>query len=214
MRVIPNSCMPTLDLLESMALAKKHGVKFAPFAVAKKEGELANACKKIGFPLVLKLVSSKVSHKTEVKGVVLNVRDEAAAAKEFKRLRKLPGFKGVVVQPMVKGVELIVGGKNDAQFGPTVLFGLGGVFVEIYKDTSLRICPITGRDAEEMLDEIKAAGLLKGYRGSKPVNRKKLVELLLNACKLMAKEKIQELDLNPVIANDQEVLAVDARVVR
>ncbi len=206
--------MATLNLVESMALAKKYGVPFAPFVAVKKEAELARACKKIGFPLVLKLVSGKISHKTEVKGVVLNVRDEAMATKEFNRLRKLPGFQGVLVQPMVKGIELIVGGKRDAQFGPTVLVGLGGVFVEIFKDTSLRVCPFGRADAEEMLDELKSAKLLKGYRGSKPVNRKKLVDLLLCTAKLMEKENVLELDLNPVIANEKEVVAVDARVVR
>ena len=159
--------MPVLDLMQSMALAKKHGIPFAPSVAVKKESEVGKACRKMRFPVVLKLVSGKISHKTEARGVVLNVKDEATALREFRRLRKLPGFRGVLVQPMVKGIELIVGGKWDAQFGPTVLFGLGGVFVEVYQDTALRICPLTKADAEEMIDEIKASKLLKGYRGAK-----------------------------------------------
>ena len=206
--------MATLDLVQSLALAKKYGVALAPHVLVKEESEAGKACRKIGFPLVLKLVSSEISHKTEVKGVVLNVGDEAAALKEFRRMKKLPGFKGVVVQPMVRGLELIVGGKRDEQFGPTVLFGLGGIFVEVFKDLSLRICPLTRADAEEMLDEVKAAKLLKGFRGAKPVNRKQLVDLILHAGRLMEKEGVQELDLNPVIANEKNVWAVDARVIK
>lgn len=206
--------MTTLDLLESIQLLQKSGIKFVPYAVAKNESELQKACKKLKFPLAMKVVSQKISHKTDVGGVKLNIQNVNEAVQAFAKMKKLSGFSGVLLQRMAKGRELIIGGKRDAQFGPVVLFGLGGIFVEVIKDVSMRLCPILPKDAAEMTSEIKGVELLKGTRGQKPVNFKGLQQTLLKVSNLMAKnKKILELDLNPVFANEKEVLAADARVV-
>lgn len=206
--------MAVLDLSESKKLAKKYGVKFARSQTVKNERELKEAVKKLGFPLALKIVSEKIVHKTEAGGVKLGLRSEKEALKAFKELKKLEGFKAVEAQEMAEGTELIVGGKTDPQFGPVVLFGLGGIFVEILKDVSLRICPLTRQDAREMIKEIKGYKILKGARGREPVDLKALEDCLLKVCRMMREENIEELDLNPLMASGKSLKAIDARVVR
>ena len=143
--------MKLLSLTESIKLVKKYGVQFAPSRQAGTAEEAARAAEELGFPVALKLISSKISHKTDIGGVALNIENSAGARKAFARMRKLRGFKGVLVQKMVRGKEIIIGGKRDEQFGPTILFGLGGIFVEVFKDYTVRVCPITVRDAREMV---------------------------------------------------------------
>lgn len=204
----------TLDIVESMKIVEKYGIKFAHHKVARNEKELESACKKIGFPVAVKIISTKISHKTERGGVEVGIKSIAEAHRAFRKMKKLTGFGGVVVQKMVKGTEIIIGGKRDMQFGPTVLVGLGGIFVEVFKDYAIGICPITRKTATEMISELKALPIIKGYRTKKAVNMRKLEEAIMKAGKLMQKEKkIQEIDLNPLIGNKKEVVAVDARVV-
>ena len=206
--------MPTLNLFDSMKIAKKHGIKFVETIPAKTEKETIDACKKIGFPVAMKLVSSKISHKTDAGGVILNIDSNKEAANAFNKLKKLAGFKAVAVQKMVKGIEIIIGGKTDENFGPTILFGLGGIFVETFKDYSLRVCPISPFDAKEMVHEIKALQILKGVRGKKGANIPLIEKELLKISKMLLKEKkIKELDLNPLIATPTNLIAVDARIV-
>ena len=206
--------MAVLSFLESMKLAEKYGIEFAPYFYARNGKELESAGRKIGFPAAIKLVSSTISHKTDVGGVVLNIRSIAEAKRAFSKLRKLGGFEGVVVQKMLKGKEIIIGGKQDEQFGPTILFGMGGIFVEVFRDYSIRICPITGKDAKEMVREIKGFKLLEGYRGKPGVNIKAVERELFKVSRMLMKEKrIKEMDFNPLMATRQGVIAVDARVV-
>jgi len=189
-------------------------VNFVPTISARTEAEVIRACHKIGFPLAIKLSSSIISHKTDVGGVVLNVHSNNDAIHAFLKLKKKKGFESVVVQKMVSGTEIIIGGKLDENFGPTILFGMGGIFVETFKDYSLRICPITSRDASEMISSIKGIALLKGTRGQKGTNLKLIQKELLKVSRLLVKEKqIKELDLNPLIATQKSVLAVDARII-
>lgn len=206
--------MVLLDLLESRRLLEKYGIKFAKGELVSNEKQLAPACKKIGFPLAMKIYSPKISHKTDIGGIKLNIQNPEQAKTAFKQLFRIPSFKGAYLQKMLSGTEIIIGGKRDAQFGPVVLFGLGGIYVELLKDISMRVCPISEKDAEEMIKEIKGYALLSGARGRQKANIQKIKSYLLRVSKLMVKEKIVELDINPLFAFGKEVLAVDARVVK
>ncbi len=204
--------MKTLDLKQSIDFAKKHKIDFCRTVFVSKKTDLNKI--KIAFPWVLKIVSQKISHKSDVKGVIVGIKNFAEAEKEFSRLSKLNGFSGVIVQEMIKGTELIIGGKMDEQFGETVLVGVGGIFTEVFKDFSLRICPVNQREAMKMLKELKAFPVLSGTRGRKTVNLKKIALMIENVSKMMIKTKITEVDFNPVIVNSEKVLAVDARVIK
>jgi acyl-CoA synthetase (NDP forming) len=209
-----------MDFIESKKLVEKYKIKFVEGKLIKTKKELSETARKLGYPIALKIISKEISHKTDVGGVELNIQNEKEAIKKFNSIlanvkKKAPKAKiqGVFVQKFIEGKQLIVGGKQDQQFGPVILFGLGGIFVEVLKDFSLRICPITREDAKEMIKEIKGFPILKGTRGEKSVNLKELENVLMKVNKLMIKEKIKELDLNPLIANEKEVIAVDARVI-
>lgn len=206
--------MRALTLEESFKLLKKYCIPTAKGEFCKNQKQLAKATKLLKFPLALKIVSQKISHKTDAGGVKLNICDEKNALKAFAQLQKLPGFKGAFVQEMLSGRQIIIGGKYDEQFGPTILFGLGGIFVEILKDASIRICPITRQDAKEMYSEIKANKILQGARGEKPINFKLLEDILLKANHMLLKEKIKELDINPLFCYKDKIVAVDARVIK
>jgi acyl-CoA synthetase (NDP forming) len=185
-------------------------IPVAKFELADSLQKVERAQKKFGFPCVLKLVSPKVVHKTEEGGVKI-VHDPSElrdAANSFLKKGK------VLVQEKCEGVELFLGIKNDPSFGHVLLAGIGGIFVEVYKDISFRVCPISKKDAEQMLDELKGKKLLEGIRGMKPVNRKALVDAMVSLSHLPKKIKgLEELDVNPLFANEKEVVAVDARIV-
>ncbi|MFH1239652.1 MAG: acetate--CoA ligase family protein [Candidatus Diapherotrites archaeon] len=211
---MPNTEMPVLDVFESQNLLKKYGIPVVKSDLCKNEASLTSALKTTRFPLAMKVVSSAISHKTEAQGVKLGVSSALEAKKAFNQLKKLRGFEGALVQEMLSGTEIIIGGKRDATFGPTVLFGLGGIFVEVMKDVSLRVCPISSRDAAEMISEIKGYKLLTGFRGSEPVKLSAINDCLLKTSKMMLQEEqIKELDINPLFADSKGVKAVDARVV-
>ncbi|MEK6958180.1 MAG: acetate--CoA ligase family protein [archaeon] len=206
--------MRTLSLPESIELAKKYGIEFAEYATARNEAELGKACSKMGFPVAMKIISPKISHKTDSGGVKINIANPNEAKKEFTEMRKLRGFEGVLVQEMLHGKEVIIGGKRDVQFGPTVLFGLGGIYVEVFKDYNIGICPLKKSDAREMVQSLKSYPILRGAREKRGVDLKAIEEAILKVSKLMQKEKqVQELDLNPLIATSEGVKAVDARII-
>ncbi|MBW3004222.1 acetate--CoA ligase family protein [Candidatus Woesearchaeota archaeon] len=195
--------------------------KYLPIAdsiLTKKEEEAKAFAKKIRYPVMLKLISPQALHKTEIQGI-RKADSEEELAREFSDLmstakkKKLP-LEGILVQEHIKGVETIIGLKNDPTFGHVILFGIGGVFVELLKDVSFRVCPITPQDAEDMINELKAKKLLLGFRGEKPVNMKILKNTLVNASKIPEKHKdIEELDINPFIINDKSGKAADARII-
>lgn len=176
------------------------------------QGKLVSeqVCKKIGYPLVVKVISSLLVHKTE-KGGVCVVHSWKEAQDAFRSFSRF-GKHEVLVQEFVKGVELIAGVKNDVTFGHVVMVGLGGVFVEVFKDVSFRVCPITENDAVQMIGELKSHILLEGVRGMKKVDKKSLVRMLVRLSKLPLKN-VQELDINPLIVNEKGAWVVDARVV-
>lgn len=209
-----------MDFIKSKKLVESYGIKFVKGKLVKTKKELVSTAKKLKYPIALKVISEQISHKSDVGGVQLNIRNEKDAVKKYNLIlrnvkKKKPKAKiqGIFVQKFIEGKQLIVGGKIDQQFGPTILFGLGGIFVELLKDVSLRICPITRDDAKEMIKEIKGYPILKGIRGEKGINFKELESILMKVNEMMMKEKIKELDLNPLIANEKEVIAVDARVI-
>jgi acyl-CoA synthetase (NDP forming) len=204
-----------LDFSEAEKILKKYRIKTPNSTIVKKREEAAKAAKKLGFPVVMKIISPDIIHKTEKKAVMTGILDEAGAERAFDEIKKRSGkarFKGILVQQQVEGKEVIIGGKTDAQFGPIVLFGIGGIFVEIMKDVSLRIAPIEKSEALEMIKEIKSYPILAGARGEKPVNLAKLAEMISAVSKMISNNKINELDLNPVIVSDKECVAVDIRM--
>ncbi len=206
--------MPALSLQESLKLLQKYKIPTAKSEYCKNEKQLSAATKRLKFPLAMKIVSPKILHKTDAGGVKLNIKNEKEALKAFTQLKKLSSFQAALVQEMASGTQLIIGGKFDAQFGPTILFGLGGIFVETLKDVSVRICPITRQDAKEMYSEIKGYAILKGARGEPPIKFKALEDILLKTNNLLLKEKIKELDINPLFADGKKIVAVDARVIK
>ena len=200
-------------------LLKRYGVRVVEESVAKSPKEAERFAGKIGYPVVLKVVSREILHKTDQGCVKVSIMDAHELRAAYAHIMKNAGkakVEGMLVQKMVKhGIELIVGGRKDGQFGPIILFGLGGIFVEILKDVSIRVCPIRKEEAEEMIGEIKGSPLLHGARGTEHVDTAKIAQLLVNVSRLLYEnQEICELDLNPIIAYSDGYLAVDVRVIR
>ena len=208
---------------EAKAICAEYGIPVPRGRVAKTPDEAVQIAEEIGYPVVLKIVSPDVLHKSDVGGVLLNVLDADGVREGYKRildtvLSHVPKARvvGVLVEEMApKGVaEVIVGAIKDPQFGQTLMFGLGGVFVEILKDVTFRIAPIEERDAYEMIREIKAYPILKGYRGQPPADVDAIARILLSASKLvMDFPQIKEMDLNPIIVYEKGAKTVDARII-
>jgi len=176
--------------------------------------EACRFARKIGYPVVAKVVSPRIVHKSEAGGVVTGIRDDKTLAAAFERFRGLDGYMGVLVEESVSGLELIVGGKVDEQFGPVVLVGMGGVGVEIYRDTVIRMAPLEAKDVEGMLGGLTASRVLDGYRGGRPVNRNALVGTVVKfSCLLMEIEgDMESADLNPVMCTPERCVVADARI--
>jgi len=211
-----------LTEIEAKQLLKNAGINVVDTRLAKSKTEAVAIAKEIGLPVVMKIASADVVHKSDAGGVKLGLKTAAQVAKAYDDIMKsikaaFPNAKieGVSVQSMARtGVEVIIGMSKDAQFGPVLMFGLGGVLVEILKDVSFRIVPLVKRDAKEMIREIKGFPLLQGYRGSEPVDVENLENMLLKVSEFIEKTpEIKELDLNPIFAYKDGAVAVDARVI-
>jgi len=205
---------------EAKELCKTYGLPVGEWKVVKTAEEARAAGKEIGYPLVMKIVSPDVIHKSDVGGVILNIKDGKEAADAFKKIegiRKRTGcrLEGALVEKMApQGTETIIGAKRDPQFGPVILFGLGGIFVEVFKDVSFRVAPITREDAMDMISELKAYPILKGIRGRKPSDVEGIVDSLLKVSSMMMDVvEIKELDLNPTIVYEKGCRIVDARII-
>lgn len=212
----------TLLETEAKTICAEYGIPVPRFELAKNEEEVAQYAKKLGFPVVLKIVSPEIIHKSDAGGVMINLRSFAEAQNAYKKIienakkyNTAARIVGVSVQEMApQSTEVIIGSIKDAQFGQTVMFGLGGVSVEIYKDVAFRIAPITKEDAQEMLTEIKAYPLLKGFRNIPPLDTDAIVDILLKVSTLiMDHQEIKELDLNPVIVYPKGAKTADARII-
>jgi len=211
-----------LTEIEAKELLKQAGINVIETRLATSREEALSMSKKMGFPVALKITSPDVVHKSDAGGVKLNLETEEQAGQAYDDIiaavkRQYPDavIQGVSVQKMARpGVEVIIGVSKDAQFGPVIMFGLGGILVEILKDVSFRIVPLEKRDAREMIREIKGYPVLEGYRGQEPVDVANLEELILKVSDFVDKHpSVEELDLNPVIAYGDGAVAVDARVI-
>jgi acyl-CoA synthetase (NDP forming) len=207
---------------EAKSLCEAYGIAVPKEDVAANAAEAAALAARIGFPVVMKIVSPQILHKTEAGGVVVGVRSTAAAEEAFntivanaRRYQADARIDGVQVQQMLSGgQEVIIGAVTDPAFGKLVAFGLGGILVEVLKDITFRLAPATREDALSMLDSIAAAEMLRGVRGAEGVNREALATLIVNVSQLVADfPEISELDLNPVFATAQGATAADVRVV-
>jgi len=200
---------------EALRLLRAAGVPAPRFAWAKSKTDALEAAAGIGYPVVAKVVSPQVMHKSDVQGVQPGVPDAERLANVYDRFSGLRGFAGVVVAEMLSGHELIVGAKVDFQFGPVILLGIGGTAVEIYKDTVTRMAPLKARDVESMLTCLRGSRLLTGHRGVAAVNVPKLTEMMLAFSDLVMElgDRIDSIDLNPVFCSPQRCVVADARIV-
>jgi acyl-CoA synthetase (NDP forming) len=203
-------------LPEAFEALRAYGIPVAGYQVIHGREELMKAGKEVGKSVALKAISSEISHKSEQGGVILNVTDPTQAGRAFEKIRRAggKGLSGILIQKMVTdGMEVILGAKRDPSFGPVVLFGLGGIYVELLKEASLRVAPISRSEAEEMISELKASAILRGARGQKPLDTQALVENLLRLSQLMVDfPEIEGIDINPVIVQEKGAVAVDARI--
>ena len=211
-----------LTEIESKEFLKDAGIPVVEAKLARTKKEAISLSKGMGFPVVLKVMSPDVTHKSDSGGVRLGLSNMAQVGKAYGEIRKAvkqhyPKAKiaGISVQKMARpGVEVIIGMTKDAQFGPVLMFGLGGILVEVLKDVSFRIVPLTKRDAREMIKEIKGYPLLEGYRGQEPADITFLEDVLVKVSDFVDKNpEIKELDLNPLFAYKDGAVAVDARVI-
>jgi acyl-CoA synthetase (NDP forming) len=211
-----------LSEIEAKQMLADAGVPVSPARLARTREEAVAAATSLGFPAVLKVVSPQITHKSDVGGVALGLDSPAAVEAAFDRVvasakehAPRATIEGVAVQRMERpGIEVIVGVTTDAQFGPVLMFGLGGVLVEVLKDVAFRIIPIEERDARQMIEEIQGYPLLQGYRGQDPADEAALRALLLKVSAFIEQHpEVAELDLNPVLAYRDGAIAVDARVV-
>jgi acetate---CoA ligase (ADP-forming) subunit beta len=190
------------------------GLDVPRFAWAKSAGEAVAFARTVGYPVVAKVVSPRALHKTEVGGVITGIRSDGELNAAFETLRRIDGFRGVLVDETLSGVELIVGATNDPQFGPVILLGVGGVSVELYKDTAIRMAPLGAGDAASMIRCLKAHQLLEGFRGAEPVNLELLTNLLTGFSSLVVAiaGQVESIDLNPVICSARRCAIADARI--
>ncbi len=206
----------------SKSILKTYGVKVPGYALVKSAEEATKQAKKLGFPLVMKVVSPQILHKTDVGGVKVGINNIDEVKKTFKdmygRLSKKKGVevKGILLEKMVpKGVELIVGIQNDPQFGPVIMVGLGGIMTEVMKDVAFRMLPITTSDAKSMINELKGSKLLKGFRGSEPIDMNMVATMLVQIGKLGVEnaDYINSIDFNPVVVYPKSHFVVDAKII-
>lgn len=211
-----------LTEIESKELLKQVGISVIDTKLAASREKAISISKQFGFPVVLKIASPDVVHKSDAGGVKLGLRTSKQVGKAYDDIlaaisQKYPKamIQGVSVQKMARpGVEVIIGMSKDAQFGPVLMFGLGGILVEILKDVSFRIVPLTKRDAGEMVREIKGYPLLEGYRGQQPVDVSNLEDWLIKLSEFSERNpEVREIDLNPIFAYSDGALVVDARVI-
>lgn len=205
-----------LSAKQSAALLRKYRIPTAKSTVVADEDGAARAAKKIGYPVAIKVDSEDIIHKTDSGVVAFGLENERELRAAFKRVMHRAGkakVRGVVVQENLTGTEIIIGGKHDSQFGETVLFGIGGIFVEVFKDVALRVTPFSRKEAGEMVREIKGYPILQGTRGKKGVNTRAIVDTIMKVQRLMDDNEIAELDINPLFADEKGVKAVDVRVI-
>jgi len=201
-------------------LLKRYGIPTAGHILSKTPEQAVKAANSLGYPVVLKVESKAVLHKTDAGGVITDIRNDAEVFKAFLGIQKsvkkrVPKARidGILVQHMFPGREVIIGAKRDPQFGPVIMFGLGGILVDVIKDVSLRLLPADLNEIRDMIKEIKGYPLLRGARGQKPVNFRALERCMLGVSSMFCNNRsIQEMDLNPVMIDEKRATAVDVRI--
>lgn len=207
---------------EAKTVCMEYGIPVTKFKVATNETQVVKFAEQIGYPVVMKIVSPDILHKSDVGGVVVGLKGAKEVRGAYKQILENvkkhnaeAKIEGVLVQEMApSSTEVIVGATKDPQFGPAIMFGLGGIFVEVLKDVTFRIAPIDEREGREMITEVKAYPLLKGYRGLPPADTEAIVKILVNTSRLvMEHQEIKELDLNPIMVYEKGAKTVDARII-
>lgn len=207
---------------EAEQVAKQYGIKVATSGLAQTEKQAVLLAKGLGFPLAMKIVSEDILHKSNVGGVKTGINSIGEARQGYNQLIKnvkkanpKASINGVLVQKMApKGQEFVVGANRDPQFGPTVMFGLGGIYVELFKDVAFRIAPVSERDALEMMKETKSSAILTGFRGSKPLDIRAAAKTIMQVSDLMMDQKdVESVDINPLFIYPKGVMAVDVRII-
>ena len=223
-RIIKKAKKEKRSLLETEAkeLLREYGIPVPDFKLIKSKDEIAGLAKEINFPIAMKIVSPDIIHKSDAGGVKLNIKNEKEAKLAYqgiiskvKKYNKEAQIFGVITYSMIpKITEIIIGIMKDPHFGPVIMFGLGGIFVEVLKDISFRILPIEERDAREMIAEIEGYEILKGVRGEGPKDIKAIKNLILKISQLaLENPEISEIDLNPVFVFEKGLQVIDARMI-
>jgi acyl-CoA synthetase (NDP forming) len=217
------------EITEKLEKARKSGagalnLEQSPFnkcKLATSVDEAVSMAPDIGYPLVMKIVSPQVIHKTEFGGVKVGVASDDEVRQVYEEMvgrvkERIPDAQidGVLMEEMVKGTELIIGTTKDPQFGPMIMFGVGGIFVEVYKDVTFRLIPISDNDAMNMQKELKGKAILEGVRGLPKADPQQLSDILMKISKLVHEQKdISEMDINPLMLTERGAVAVDARII-
>ena len=206
---------------EAYELLSKSGIPVPKYSVASSEEEAIKIATRLGFPLVMKIVSPDIIHKTDIGGIKMNIINLPQVRESYKNIicnvrknKPEARINGMLLcKQAPKGVEVIVGMIRDPQFGPTVMFGLGGIFIEILKDVTFRVCPVERTDIEEMLTEIEGIKMLQGYRGQPSCDVNAIIDIILEISRLaLDYPVIKEIDLNPIIVYEKGAIVVDAKV--
>ena len=212
------------SLLEHEAdeLTKSYGLRLPKAGLARSESDAVSIARKIGFPLAMKIVSPKILHKTDVGGVRLGLNSQSEVRRAFaeimKNARKVSdrsAIEGVYVQRMAeKAHEFVVGAIRDPQFGPAVMFGIGGIYVELFKDVTFRLAPLSLEEATSMTNDFKAAPLLRGFRGAKPLDVLSTARTIQTVGKMISENPlIESIDINPLLVYEKGAIAVDVRII-
>ncbi|NPA75185.1 MAG: acetyl-CoA synthetase [Euryarchaeota archaeon] len=197
---------------ETKMLLRRYGIKVPEGRVVEKLEDVESL--NLKYPLVAKVLSEKILHKSDVGGVILNIQNKDEAKNAFLKIHEKFSTPVLFEEMAGGGVELIIGVLRDPSFGPAIMFGLGGIFTEVYRDVTFRVLPITEADAWDMLEDIRGSKILKGYRGVK-VNREAIVDTLLKISRLVMDngDKIEGMDLNPVLAGENDCIVLDAKLI-
>lgn len=205
---------------QAYRILEEYGVPVAPWELSTSPNSAVAAAKRIGMPVVMKVISPQILHKTEFGAVKVGLSSSKEVEGAYRELMELAlahenvEVDGILVSKMLKGLEMIVGSTTDPQFGPLLMFGLGGIYVEVFKDVSYRIAPLGEIDVNEMLAELKGSKLIKGFRGMEGVDVEGLKRVLISISTLLTDlPEIKEMDLNPIFGNSQEVRVADARMI-
>jgi acyl-CoA synthetase (NDP forming) len=199
---------------EAKRLCSLAGLSVPRFARTNGEEKAVRFAREIGYPVVAKVISPQVLHKSDVGGVVVDIDSDEKLREAFYRFSQITGFAGMLVEEMLSGIELIAGAKIDYQFGPVILLGVGGTGVEIYRDVTMRMAPLKAKDVASMVRALKAHQLLEGYRGSEPISISELTHTMVAFSDLVMdlEELIESIDLNPITCSSDRCVVADARI--